>query len=53
MSQSQKTRYIKTGVIAFTVLLLFWWLSPRGVEVYNGGGKRQMPVERTISMTSR
>ncbi|GJN85692.1 guanosine-diphosphatase [Purpureocillium lilacinum] len=53
MSQSQKTRYIKTGVIAFTVLLLFWWLSPRGVEVYNGGashpkgGNGQTPSDST------
>ncbi|KND93784.1 putative guanosine-diphosphatase, partial [Tolypocladium ophioglossoides CBS 100239] len=35
MSQSQKTRWIKTAAIAFTVVLMFWWLSPRGVEVHS------------------
>ncbi|GAB0133788.1 hypothetical protein EsDP_00002184 [Epichloe bromicola] len=35
MSQSQKTRWVKTAAIAFTVCLLFYWLSPRGVDVYN------------------
>lgn len=37
MSQSQKARYTKTAVIAFSVLLLFWWLSPRGVDVSTDG----------------
>ncbi|KAI3557533.1 GDA1/CD39 family protein [Colletotrichum abscissum] len=39
MSQAQKTRWMRTGAIAFFVVFLFWYLSPRGVNVYNGGGK--------------
>ncbi|KAK1968415.1 GDA1/CD39 family protein [Colletotrichum sublineola] len=38
MSQAQKTRWMRTGAIAFFVVFLFWYLSPRGVNVYNGGG---------------
>ncbi|PHH63415.1 hypothetical protein CDD81_6016 [Ophiocordyceps australis] len=34
LSQAQRTRWIKTAAIAFTLVTLFWWLSPRGVEVY-------------------
>ncbi|POR39204.1 Guanosine diphosphatase [Tolypocladium paradoxum] len=50
MSQSQKTRWIKTAAIAFAVVLMFWWLSPRGVEVYNevshtSGNKGQVPSD--------
>ncbi|KAK1454074.1 GDA1/CD39 family protein [Colletotrichum melonis] len=37
MSQAQKTRWMRTGAIAFFVVFLFWYLSPRGVNVYNGG----------------
>ncbi|KXH38257.1 guanosine-diphosphatase [Colletotrichum salicis] len=37
MSQAQKTRWVRTGAIAFFVVFLFWYLSPRGVNVYNGG----------------
>lgn len=44
MSQAQKTRWMRTGAIAFFVVFLFWYLSPRGVNVYNGGGK-QWPSE--------
>ncbi|KAI9898548.1 hypothetical protein N3K66_006908 [Trichothecium roseum] len=35
MSQSQKTRWIRMGVIAFIVISLFYFFSPQGVEVYN------------------
>ncbi|PNY27749.1 Guanosine diphosphatase [Tolypocladium capitatum] len=51
MSQSQKMRWIKTAAIAFTVVLMFWWLSPRGVEVHNevsshtSGNKGQVPSD--------
>ncbi|EFQ28041.1 GDA1/CD39 family protein [Colletotrichum graminicola] len=38
MSQAQKTRWMRTGAIAFFVVLLFWYMSPRGVNVYNEGG---------------
>lgn len=37
MSQSQKTRWVKTTAIVLSICLLFYWLSPRGVEVYNEG----------------
>lgn len=35
MLQSQRMRWAKTAAIACVVILLFWWLSPRGVEVYH------------------
>jgi guanosine-diphosphatase len=38
MSQPQRTRWIKTAAIVLSVCLLFYWLSPRGVDVYNEGG---------------
>ena len=37
MSQSQKTRWVKTAAIVFSLLALFYWLSPSGVEIYNDG----------------
>ncbi|KAK3937654.1 guanosine-diphosphatase [Diplogelasinospora grovesii] len=37
MSQSQRTRYIKTGAIIFAVIFLFYFFSPSGVDLYNGG----------------
>jgi len=37
MSQSQRTRYIKTGAIIFFVFFLFYYFSPSGVEIYNEG----------------
>jgi len=37
VSQSQRARYIKTGAIIFVVFLLFFYFSPSGVEIYNGG----------------
>ncbi|WQF79902.1 Putative nucleoside phosphatase GDA1/CD39 [Colletotrichum destructivum] len=40
MSQAQKTRWMRTGAIAFFVVFLFWYLSPRGVNVYDGGVSR-------------
>ncbi|KAG8424573.1 Guanosine-diphosphatase [Metarhizium acridum] len=35
MSQSQKTRWVKTAAIVLSVCLLFYWLSPRGVDVHS------------------
>ncbi|KAM5345039.1 hypothetical protein ACJ41O_010901 [Fusarium nematophilum] len=35
MTQSQRTRWIKTAAILFAVVTLFYFVSPRGVEVYN------------------
>ncbi|KAK3308846.1 nucleoside phosphatase family-domain-containing protein [Chaetomium strumarium] len=37
-SQSQRARYIKTGAIIFVVFLLFYCLSPAGVDLYHGVG---------------
>jgi guanosine-diphosphatase len=37
MSQAQKARWLKTAAIVFAVVFLFYWLSPTGVDVYNGG----------------
>jgi guanosine-diphosphatase len=37
MSQSQRTRWVKTLAIVFAVVCLFMWLSPRGTDVYRGG----------------
>ncbi|KAF7544838.1 hypothetical protein G7046_g9698 [Stylonectria norvegica] len=35
MSQSQRARWIKTAAILFGLIGLFYWLSPRGVEIYH------------------
>ncbi|RCI16413.1 hypothetical protein L249_1987 [Ophiocordyceps polyrhachis-furcata BCC 54312] len=32
---SQRLRWLRTGAIALTIVLLLWWLSPRGVGVYH------------------
>lgn len=37
ISQAQKVRYVKTGAIIFLVLLCIYYLSPSGVDIYNGG----------------
>ncbi|KAM0256370.1 hypothetical protein ACHAQJ_005021 [Trichoderma viride] len=35
LSQSQKSRWLKTGTLVLILVGLFYWLSPTGVEVYN------------------
>ncbi|KAK1243864.1 hypothetical protein MKX08_002002 [Trichoderma sp. CBMAI-0020] len=35
LSQSQKSRWLKTGTLVLVLFCLFYWLSPTGVEVYN------------------
>ncbi|KAF5008084.1 hypothetical protein FDECE_5610 [Fusarium decemcellulare] len=51
MSQSQKTRWIKTAAIVLAVITLFYFISPKGVEVYNEvshpskGGNGQTPSD--------
>ncbi|KAL6902531.1 GDA1/CD39 family domain-containing protein [Trichoderma evansii] len=35
LSQSQKSRWLKTGTLVLILFCLFYWLSPTGVEVYN------------------
>jgi guanosine-diphosphatase len=37
MTQSQRTRWIKTAAIVFAIVTLFYFISPKGVEVYNEG----------------
>lgn len=46
MSQSQKTRWLKTTAIVLSLITLFWWFSPRGVEIYNEGtaGMDERPI---------
>ncbi|KAK0735479.1 nucleoside phosphatase family-domain-containing protein [Apiosordaria backusii] len=43
--QSQRARYIKTGAIVFTVLLLFYFFSPSSVDRYDGGNQGQVPSD--------
>ncbi|SPJ79717.1 probable guanosine-diphosphatase [Fusarium torulosum] len=35
MTQSQRTRWIKTAAIVFAIVTLFYFISPKGVQVYN------------------
>lgn len=48
LSQSQKSRWLKTGTLVVILVCLFYWLSPTGVEVYNksplGEGSVSKPV---------
>lgn len=37
LSQSQRARWIKTAAIIFSLLCVFYWLSPSGAEIYKGG----------------
>ncbi len=37
MTQSQRSRYLKTGGILLFVIFLFYYLSPKGTNVYNEG----------------
>lgn len=45
MSQSQKTRWFKTGAIVFAVLCLFYWLSPSGVNVSSDGEAARILIQ--------
>lgn len=40
MSQSQRSRYLKTGAIVSAVLLLLLWLSPSKPTVSNIGSRK-------------
>jgi guanosine-diphosphatase len=35
MSPTQRTRWLKTAAIVFSVVFLVYWFSPSGVEIYN------------------
>jgi guanosine-diphosphatase len=37
MNQSQKTRWLKTTAIVVFLVFLFYYLSPKGVDIYQGG----------------
>jgi guanosine-diphosphatase len=37
MTQSQRSRYLKTGGILLFVVFLFYYLSPKGTDLYGGG----------------
>jgi hypothetical protein len=41
MTQSQRSRYLKTGGILLFVIFLFYYLSPSGTDVYSGGKQRE------------
>jgi guanosine-diphosphatase len=40
MTQSQRSRYLKTGGILLFVIFLFYYLSPSGADVYNGDPRK-------------
>jgi guanosine-diphosphatase len=37
MTQSQRSRYLKTGSLLLFIVFLFYYLSPSGTDVDNGG----------------
>jgi hypothetical protein len=43
MTQSQRSRYLKTGGVLLLVVFLFYYLSPRGTDIYTGGRTRINP----------
>ncbi|KAH8733745.1 nucleoside phosphatase family-domain-containing protein [Ilyonectria robusta] len=54
MTQAQKSRWIKTATIVLVLVTLFYFMSPRGVEIYkevshptSGGGDGQTPSDDT------
>ncbi|KAJ4148222.1 hypothetical protein LMH87_002702 [Akanthomyces muscarius] len=49
-SQSQKTRYFKTTAIIFTIICLFYWLSPSGVAVQPSVS--QKPTPEPVGLTT-
>lgn len=56
MSQSQRTRWIKTAAIVFAIVTLFYFISPKGVEVYHegttgGGSSSNQSIGNTFMLT--
>lgn len=50
MSQAQKARWVKTAAIVFVLLVFFYWVSPKGVDIYNevshtGASEGQVPSD--------
>lgn len=37
MGQAQKARWFKTAALVFLVVFVFYYFSPRGVDIYHGG----------------
>ncbi|KAH6611328.1 guanosine-diphosphatase [Trichoderma cornu-damae] len=56
LSQSQKSRWLKTGALVLILVCLFYWLSPAGVEVYNksplGEGSASKPTAQAPPPTA-
>ncbi|KAI9149418.1 Guanosine diphosphatase [Paramyrothecium foliicola] len=55
-SQPQRARYIKIGAIVFIVACLFWFISPKGVEMYDkvthpSAGSGQAPADSSYGTT--
>jgi guanosine-diphosphatase len=48
MTQSQRSRYLKTGGILLFVIFLFYYLSPSGTDVYSGGMQSNVSAQRPI-----
>ncbi|TVY29381.1 putative guanosine-diphosphatase [Lachnellula hyalina] len=40
MTQSQRSRYLKTGGILLFIVFLFYYLSPSGIDVHNGATEK-------------
>jgi hypothetical protein len=58
MTQSQRTRWIKTAAIVFAIVTLFYFISPKGVEVYHegtpsGGSSSSRPSLNNLMLTNR
>ncbi|ORY71852.1 nucleoside phosphatase family-domain-containing protein [Pseudomassariella vexata] len=48
MNQAQKTRWLKTTAIVVFLVFLFYYLSPKGVDIYQGVSKGgQVPSDST------
>jgi len=43
MTQSQRSRYLKTGGILLFVVFLFYYLGPTGIDVVKGGKSHVLP----------
>lgn len=48
MTQSQRSRYLKTGGILLFVVFLFYYLSPSGTDVYGGGKEVFLSIEAPL-----
>lgn len=49
MTQSQRSRYLKTGGLLLFIVFLFYYLSPSGTDVYNGGEFAARTINRDIN----